>query len=191
MFVNICKGITLKGLRCTKQSISGREYCHLHYTQDKNIFKQEKPNECPICCEQMNEKKPKSCGHWIHNECIINSGKQECPLCRKKIILTQQAVKKLKEIATRHHKEKIEEETEELMNEYDDEPDFIIINSPIDDIIMDIIDENVAGAEVDTNNIDLEALLNNILNDIMASPDFQELIENIDNLIPNMNKDEN
>lgn len=40
--------------------------------------------ECPICCEENVDQL--SCGHFIHNACIISSGKAECPLCRQYLV---------------------------------------------------------------------------------------------------------
>lgn len=49
----------------------------------------EKPDECIICLEKFDEKddKPLSCGHWVHESCIIAWGKRQCPICRQFIIL--------------------------------------------------------------------------------------------------------
>ena len=52
-------------------------------------FKSEKPCDCPVCYEPLsNEHKSLSCGHWVHRECIINSKKECCPLCRQHVELT-------------------------------------------------------------------------------------------------------
>jgi hypothetical protein len=45
-------------------------------------FKQDKPAECIICTDEMNENTPLECGHWIHIECVKKHFKPECPLCR-------------------------------------------------------------------------------------------------------------
>ena len=63
-------------------------FCNKH----KKIYKFEKPEECPICMDDMkNEKYPLrgevegKCGHWVHHSCVVSSGKQECPICREKV----------------------------------------------------------------------------------------------------------
>jgi hypothetical protein len=45
-------------------------------------FVQERPDECPICFEDMNDKRPLKCGHWVHMTCIEKSPTHTCPLCR-------------------------------------------------------------------------------------------------------------
>jgi len=46
------------------------------------VFTQEKPDDCVICTEKMNENKPLHCGHWIHYGCVQKQFKAECPICR-------------------------------------------------------------------------------------------------------------
>lgn len=46
------------------------------------VFTQEKPDDCVICTEKMNENNPLNCGHWIHYTCIQKQFKAECPVCR-------------------------------------------------------------------------------------------------------------
>lgn len=46
----------------------------------------DKPESCIVCLESMTDVKSSfTCGHWIHRECIIRSGRLQCPLCRKRI----------------------------------------------------------------------------------------------------------
>lgn len=49
----------------------------------------EKPSECPVCYEPLNENKALSCGHWVHKSCIIKSKKDNCPMCRQKVKLSR------------------------------------------------------------------------------------------------------
>ncbi len=49
----------------------------------------EKPSECPVCYEPLNEDRALSCGHWVHKSCIIKSKKDNCPMCRQKVKLTR------------------------------------------------------------------------------------------------------
>ena len=46
------------------------------------VFTQEKPDDCVICTEKMNENNPLHCGHWIHYKCVQKQFKAECPICR-------------------------------------------------------------------------------------------------------------
>ena len=52
-------------------------------------FTCEKPSECPVCYEELEDLKPLSCGHWVHKNCIIKSKKDKCPMCREKVKLTR------------------------------------------------------------------------------------------------------
>ena len=49
-------------------------------------WKQEKPEECPICCGDCDEH-PLSCGHYVCSDCIVNSKKATCPCCRQDVAL--------------------------------------------------------------------------------------------------------
>lgn len=55
-------------------------YCEQHYQQ----YKYGKPDECAICTENIEYEKetPLQCGHWFHLDCLKNSDKMQCPLCR-------------------------------------------------------------------------------------------------------------
>lgn len=45
-----------------------------------------KPDECPVCYEDIRqEKKSLVCGHWVHAKCIEKQIKNECPLCRHQL----------------------------------------------------------------------------------------------------------
>jgi hypothetical protein len=41
-------------------------------------------------------KCPLSCGHWIHVECVIKSGKKECPMCKSQLKFTKEQEKAYK-----------------------------------------------------------------------------------------------
>ena len=56
---------------------------------NSSAFTCEKPNECPVCYEALEDLKPLSCGHWVHKSCIIKSKKDKCPMCREKVKLTR------------------------------------------------------------------------------------------------------
>ncbi len=51
--------------------------------------------DCVICTDSV--KKPISCGHWIHFECIMATGKKECPLCMMTLKLTKEEQQQFKQ----------------------------------------------------------------------------------------------
>ncbi len=162
-----CKGKTLKGKKCERKVTKG-EYCYLHYDQDESFFKQEKPSECPICCEKMIDKHPMSCGHWVCVECVIKSAKPECPICRQKIIMTEHALKKINILAQKNKEETIREEQEYILSNLEDaEIDIIVLDAETHARVVDIINEHVDHAS--RNNTDIATLLNNILTDIITN----------------------
>ena len=48
-------------------------------------FRQEKPEDCPICTEKIGDEDILDCGHWIHISCVKKHFKPECPVCRKSL----------------------------------------------------------------------------------------------------------
>ena len=111
----VCQGITLSGKQCQRK-IKNQKYCYQHRVCP-NLFKyrQEKPSECIICCESLaNQRHALKCGHWIHINCIINSAKAECPICRTKLTLGTRAMKRIEKLAKKRKAECIAEEEEEL-----------------------------------------------------------------------------
>ena len=51
--------------------------------------------ECPVCWDDNAIELP--CRHYVHEECIIASGKAMCPLCRADIPYLLDRVKPLKQ----------------------------------------------------------------------------------------------
>lgn len=92
-FVKTCYGLTKKGTCCKNKRytekvngvIKNYNYCKLHYKQ----YNFEKPEECPICMEKLDNTPPLKCGHWIHKECIMKWKEDTCPICRAKINFTK------------------------------------------------------------------------------------------------------
>jgi len=82
--VKYCEALTKSGVRCSRRIKMDIRYCSQH----AKVFKLDKPEDCPICSEAMNEIQPLSCSHWVHRSCILK-WKDECPICRKKIKLTK------------------------------------------------------------------------------------------------------
>ena len=60
---------------------------------EKSDFIEEKQDECHVCCNEIKEHL--SCGHFVCKSCIVNSGKETCPLCRKIVSLNIEEVKQM------------------------------------------------------------------------------------------------
>lgn len=74
----------------------------------------QKPEECPICCSPFIMNIPLfPCCHWICKDCIIHTGKKECPVCRQEVHLDKEEEKKLNQVSRRLQREKIEHQLEE------------------------------------------------------------------------------
>jgi hypothetical protein len=74
----------------------------------------EKPDDCLICCEKLIENCPLfPCYHWVCKNCIIKSGKEECPVCRQLVILSKQDIKSLNKEKKKLEKEKIQTQLNE------------------------------------------------------------------------------
>lgn len=85
--MNICEGTTLKGKKCSRK-VSNGLFCGQHKVQCKpeKQFVEEKPDDCPVCCEIFTETdKHLECGHWVHLDCVRKSMRAECPICRKPV----------------------------------------------------------------------------------------------------------
>lgn len=122
----ICKGVKIDGSNCTRVVTDG-EYCHQHNDQK---YRELKPNDCIICCESLsNEKKSLDCGHWIHRECVIRSGKPECPVCRSPVTLGQKATKALETVAEKHRQDSIEEEEQNIMSQFEEQVADLILQA--------------------------------------------------------------
>lgn len=83
-----CVSKTKRGTRCRRRvTVSDKieistPLCHIH-SLSENKFNLEKPNECPVCYESLdNVEKPIICGHWLHESCITRHFRSECPVCR-------------------------------------------------------------------------------------------------------------
>lgn len=93
--------------------INTKEYkicCELH---TKCLTTYEKPDECPICLNEFNmfESIPLiPCYHWICKNCVINSGKNECPVCRQEVELSKSELKQCNKISNKRQKEKEEQQ---------------------------------------------------------------------------------
>jgi len=84
----------------------------------RSSFTCEKPSECPVCYEALEDHKPLSCGHWVHKSCIIKSKKDNCPMCRAKVKLTRREREEMINLMTQEepvlYYQPLEQEEEEL-----------------------------------------------------------------------------
>ncbi len=100
---------------CKNVGSQKNNFCRKHLVQ----YKFEKPDECCVCLEDLkDEKYPlRECGHWIHHNCVIMTGKEECPCCRAKVTLNKEQQKALNDIKNKNKKEQLEEEQREIRRE--------------------------------------------------------------------------
>jgi hypothetical protein len=82
---------------------------------EKSDFVEERQDECHVCCEEIKEHI--SCGHYVCKSCIVNSGKETCPLCRKIVSLNIEEVKQMNIIKEKMKREKYEEERRQLLSQ--------------------------------------------------------------------------
>ena len=84
--VKYCQAKTKEGKQCCNKVTGGNFYCSRHV----KLFKYPKPEDCPVCCESLSDlPQPLSCGHWVHKNCVLKWGKDQCPVCRSNITLTK------------------------------------------------------------------------------------------------------
>jgi hypothetical protein len=108
----ICLGITNKGKRCNKKTLNG--YCKYHISQ------KDPPDECCVCTDpvQKDKKILCECNSSVHRECIVKSGKSECPVCRRTVVLKVSEKKRMKEYAEKYRKDMAWEEFQRFQEEY-------------------------------------------------------------------------
>ena len=61
----------------------------------KSDWKQEKPAECPVCLEEIDEHEHLSCGHYVHKCCLIKSKKTCCPMCKNEVKLEIEDIRQI------------------------------------------------------------------------------------------------
>jgi hypothetical protein len=82
---------------------------------EKSDFIEERVDECHVCCEEIKEHL--SCGHFVCKSCIVNSGKETCPVCRKVVSLSIEEVKQMNIIKEKMKREKYEEERRQIISQ--------------------------------------------------------------------------
>jgi len=86
---------------------------------EKSDFVEEKQDECHVCCNEIQEHI--SCGHYVCKSCIINSGKETCPLCRKVVSLNIEEVRQMNIINEKMKREKYEEERRQIISQQNEQ----------------------------------------------------------------------
>ena len=75
----------------------------------KKVNTYEKPDECIICVEEFDKQNCVPlfpCCHWVCKNCVILTGKKECPVCRQPVILSSIESKKCEKINEKQIREK-------------------------------------------------------------------------------------
>lgn len=91
MNYNECQEINYSGTKCkykAKHIYENKFLCTKHLKSNKS------KEDCPICFEQMKDKKIDACGnnHYYHINCLANCHKYgECPTCKENILLSSAA----------------------------------------------------------------------------------------------------
>lgn len=101
-------GLCYKHRNKNKEDISKQDISKEDISKEEDKFKEE---TCIVCTDIFsNEFKPlQPCGHYIHIECVCNSGKPICPVCRTDVVMTKQQMDKTNRIYQEH---KVQEEKE-------------------------------------------------------------------------------
>jgi hypothetical protein len=139
-----CNGFTLKGKKCTKKTKNG--YCKYHISQKKGessgttdeimiIIDDSKEEEitttvgssivpeCCICTDPIKKDEKRmncECNADIHQECVIKSGKNLCPVCRRKVNLTTLEKKRMEKHHDRYKRETTQEEFRRFREQHQD-----------------------------------------------------------------------
>lgn len=83
----------IKSRLCNNIKYQKYNYCYIHY----HLYLYDKPEECPICFEKLENKDILSCGHYVHKNCVIKWGKKLCPVCKTEIKLSKKEMKLINE----------------------------------------------------------------------------------------------
>lgn len=144
-----CKGITLNGEKCSRK-VRDADYCFQHSSQaNSSKYAQQKPENCPVCYDSLdNQKNALQCGHWVHTKCVIQSGKEECPVCRSPLQLKPRAKKKLQKIRQLLRQEQLAEEEEELQDGLRDQVQHLIAPT-LRERIYGFVDEMLYEMDID------------------------------------------
>lgn len=84
---------------CNGKVIKHYNHCikHLKYEIPPET---DKPMNCPVCkshCKHL-DLVQYCCGHWMHQTCLIDTGKARCPICNKLVHVSSGVLKQIKKI---------------------------------------------------------------------------------------------
>lgn len=126
-------------------------------------FKEEPQDECHVCCESIDTHL--SCGHWIHVDCVVQTGKAECPLCKKVVSMSIDDVVKMEKISK---KKKIDEERQVIRAIMDEELNEEFENR-MSEFLTNVVNGNIYLARSLTNRGVFPMEQYNYLSDLIYS----------------------
>lgn len=126
-------------------------------------FKEEPQDECHVCCESIDTHL--SCGHWIHIDCVVQTGKAECPLCKKVVSMSIDDVVKMEKISK---KKKIDEERQVIRAIMDEELNEEFENR-MSEFLTNVVNGNIYLARSLTNRGVFPMEQYNYLSDLIYS----------------------
>jgi hypothetical protein len=168
---------------------------------EETDFKEEPQDDCHVCCDSIDE--PLSCGHWIHIDCVVQTGNPNCPLCKRVITMSCENAVKMEQIKNNKKRQQEETERRELLNTYPNQDPRIELlnivrdfpeNENIINFNVALIDANIHLAQLilTTGNFPREQYI--YLNDVISrgiqlptriSNELRSIMTTLDNLITN------
>jgi len=126
-------------------------------------FKEEQQDECHVCCESIDTHL--SCGHWIHIDCVVQTGKPNCPLCKKVVSMSIDDVIKMEKLSKKKKLEIEQQERRAIIHEELNEE----LEDRISELLRNAVDGNIYIARTLTNRGVFPMEQYNFLSDLMES----------------------
>ena len=89
--------------------------------------------DCGVCFENVEDAL--TCGHKIHEDCVVKSGKSTCPICRAVVTLSEEKAERLKQVAETMRIEQIQEEQLAIFTEFGLTQEFVNIVNELSQVI--------------------------------------------------------
>ena len=143
---NQCRGLEIQQehlVPCINQ-------CNDQYCEDHEYkYRLEKPEDCAVCMEHISEQTetPLECGHWFHKQCLIETNKYICPMCRQPLLE--------EEIEYIFGNENFDQ-SQVYMNEHD------FTDFDFDEILPNVGPNHDPFLEMNMNESDIETMINEI-----------------------------
>lgn len=119
-----CTSYTKRGKRCKNRIVSLLD-CACHHHRNKHSSREESL-ECPVCYENLEPDVIKQiCGHRVHQLCLTQHFKPECPVCRHPLNIKVTGTKPLPLDDIPDFDDPYQDYTEEDYYQDDSEYDFI------------------------------------------------------------------